>query len=233
MADIYILKIMQFPHDRTYENTDLISSERKRKIHRYKFIEDSYRSMIAALLVRYAVINKTGYKNDELIFCTSEYGKPYLKEPNIQPLHFNFSHSGEYVVCAIDDEECGVDVEDMSNYSEDIADNAFHENEVTKLHQYDDNKEAARYFTFLWTMKEAYLKALGVGLSKPLSSFCILEDNNKISITDFEINSRKFSVFESRNIEYEYVVSYVGNNNPTYHYISDIELMEYVKKWSH
>lgn len=232
MTDIYILKIVQFPKDRTYEDINLISSDRKRKIQKYKFIEDSYRSMIAELLVRYSVINRLGYKNDELIFCTSEYGKPYLKNQNTKAIHFNFSHSGEYVVCAIDNEECGIDVEDIKNYSMEIANNAFHEDEVTKLHQYDDNKEAAKYFTFLWTMKEAYLKALGVGLSKPLSSFCILQDNNKISIIDFEIDSINFNVFESKNIEDKYVVSYVGNNKPIYHYINDIELIEYVKKWS-
>lgn len=231
MAHIYILKILQFPKDRIYEGVNLISKERKIKINRYKFVEDSYRSLIAELLVRYAIINNRNYKNNELIFCTTKFGKPYLKNQNKKFIYFNFSHSEKYVVCVIDNEECGIDIENIRNYSIDIANHAFHEYEIKKLNHYDNDKDAAKYFTFLWTMKEAYLKALGVGFSKALSSFYILEDK-KISIIDNEIDSRKFNVFQTKNIE-EYVMSYVGNSKAIYHYINDVELIKYIKQWKY
>ncbi|WP_455810436.1 4'-phosphopantetheinyl transferase family protein [Clostridium butyricum] len=232
MTYIYILKISEFPRDRKYEDISLISSYRKRKMQKYRFIEDSYRCMIAELLVRYVLTNKLGYKNNELIFCISEYGKPYLKNQSMKEIHFNFSHSGKYVVCAIDSEQCGVDIEYIDNYNTDMVNNIFHIKEAIKLNQYNNVEKANKYFTFLWTMKEAYLKALGIGLSKSLSSFYIQKHSDKISIIDLEVGNRKFNVFESMNIENQYIVSYVGNNKPIYHYINNIELMNNVKKWT-
>jgi 4'-phosphopantetheinyl transferase len=55
----------------------------------------------------------------------NQYGKPYLKEyPNF---NFNISHSGEYVLCAVDDKSIGIDVEEEGKHIdyEEIAKNFF------------------------------------------------------------------------------------------------------------
>lgn len=232
MSDVYILKIIEFPKHIEYNQLKMVSIERKNKISKYRFIQDSYRSFMAAALARYAICKSTEYCNEELVFDVSEYGKPYLKHPSIKKVYFNFSHSGNYVVCAVDDNNCGIDVESNKNYSMDIASHAFYHEEVSYLENLKNTKEAAQYFTFLWTMKEAYIKALGIGLSKALSSFYISKTENGISLIDFENENNIFDVYESIDIDEEYTVSFVGNSKAKYHYITNINLIDYIKDWN-
>lgn len=97
-------------------------------------------------------------------------GKPFFSDhPNI---HFNLSHSAGKVVCAISDQVVGIDIQHETPRSHSIASRFFHPREVSFLMTLD---ESARQTAFhrLWVLKEAYLKAIGDGLHKPLSDFCI------------------------------------------------------------
>ena len=99
-------------------------------------------------------------------------GRPFIE--NIPNMDFNISHSDSLVVCAlcISDKitaRIGVDCEEI--YKKDplsISKRFFTEKEHKKILS-SENK--AYTFTELWTKKEAYLKHLGTGLEKPLSSF--------------------------------------------------------------
>ncbi|MDO4978862.1 MAG: 4'-phosphopantetheinyl transferase superfamily protein [Candidatus Saccharibacteria bacterium] len=87
----------------------------------------------------------------------NEYGKPYLKG---NPVFFSISHSGPYTICAISDQEIGIDLEE--NVIRDrIVDRFF----TTK--EQDSVKNNPDSFAEIWTLKEAYSKYLGTGLSKP------------------------------------------------------------------
>lgn len=108
-----------------------------------------------------------------LEFSNNAYGKPALAGPLSNALRFNLSHSGELVVLAIArDREVGVDVE---QYAPDRADLAvaeyyFSPSEVARLRSLSAALRP-RGFLNCWTRKEAYIKALGMGLSIPLDSF--------------------------------------------------------------
>ena len=89
-----------------------------------------------------------------------ENGKPY-----IDGVHFNISHSHNLVVCAFGEHDIGIDVEKIRDYRPRVAEK-FHPEEIAHLEKSaDKNLE----FFKIWTMKEAYLKCLGTGLSKALS----------------------------------------------------------------
>jgi phosphopantetheinyl transferase len=91
-----------------------------------------------------------GVPDQELRFAKGPKGKPYL--PDWPGVHFNVSHSGALFACAISAEaEVGVDVELIRDVPE--------KKEIAERYGLD----AGRFFE-TWTQREAYLKALGVGV---------------------------------------------------------------------
>lgn len=221
MAQIYILNIKNFSKKDIYENMNLVSINRQNKIKKYKFSSDAYRCLAGALIIRYALCEKLGCRNKDLNFDTTKYGKPFLRVHDNKKVHFNLSHSGEYIVCVIDDTECGIDVESTINYNCEIVENFFHPQEILQLEKIINIEDKKKYFSFLWTMKEAYVKALGVGLSKPLSSFHVFKNRENILINESDNQSKIFTVYRSLTLHDKYTLSFVGNSD-----ISDIIFMD-------
>ena len=85
---------------------ELVPDKRKEKIDFYRFEKDKKLSCGAYLLLQKA-LNEEGITNPE--FEVEKYGKAYIC--NYEDIHFNISHSGKIVCCAISDREIGVDVE--------------------------------------------------------------------------------------------------------------------------
>ena len=94
--------------------------------------------------------------------------RPILKNQN--DLQFNLSHSGIWVVCAVDNLPVGIDVERIQPIDLDISKNYFSPDEHQDLLAKDDKYA---YFFTLWSLKESYIKIVGKGLSLPLNSFSI------------------------------------------------------------
>jgi 4'-phosphopantetheinyl transferase len=101
-------------------------------------------------------------------------GKPWL--PEHAWLRFNLTHSGHSAAIALCREyEVGVDLEMVSgkvSVKKAIARRFFHPDEQRWL-ALDDANYLTR-FTQLWSMKEAWLKARGTGLTEALGSFCVI-----------------------------------------------------------
>ena len=95
-------------------------------------------------------------------FAFGEQGKPYL--PERPGLHFSLSHSGEYVLCALADAEIGCDVETPRKVDLALASRFFHPEEAARLFSLPE-RERGTAFLRLWTLKESYIKALGLGLA--------------------------------------------------------------------
>jgi 4'-phosphopantetheinyl transferase len=107
-------------------------------------------------------------------FLVDANGKPRV-DPNVGPheIQFNLSHTRGLVAVALATRGAiGVDVEEIDEAKADlgIAEAYFAPSEVELL-QRAPSSERARCFFRLWTLKEAYIKATGEGLSAPLSSF--------------------------------------------------------------
>ncbi|MGB8806923.1 MAG: 4'-phosphopantetheinyl transferase superfamily protein [Candidatus Rickettsiella isopodorum] len=118
----------------------------------------------------------------DVAFYYGEYGKPYLsKAGQDHPLQFNLSHAGDMVVCAVTQGQLvGIDIEyiqEQVDY-ETIAKRFFSSTEFEALLALPPNERQAGFFR-LWTGKEAFVKAIGKGLSFPLRDFAVTLDQEK------------------------------------------------------
>ncbi|MCX8130570.1 MAG: 4'-phosphopantetheinyl transferase superfamily protein [Clostridia bacterium] len=91
----------------------------------------------------------------DLVFDSNDYGKPVLLAPS--EIHFNISHSGSWVVCAIDENPVGIDVEVMKPIDFKIAERFFSRDEYETLMNQPDEMRL-KYFYMIWTLKQSCFK---------------------------------------------------------------------------
>lgn len=135
--------------------------------HRWAFVAG--RAALRTLLSEYV-----GVARDRLRFRYSATGKPDLAEPPA-PVRFNLSHSGDVALVAVTRRlDVGVDVErvEPDRAGDDVAERYFSPDEVAALRRLPSPRRIAGFFS-VWTLKEAYIKALGDGLSRPLDTFTV------------------------------------------------------------
>ncbi|SHK23025.1 4'-phosphopantetheinyl transferase family protein [Paramaledivibacter caminithermalis] len=207
MIEIYATKINDIIEKSKYKKLlSYLSEERIKKINRLVRLNDKYRSLLGEILVRQIIINKFNMLNSDIKIVTNNYGKPYLY--TINNFEFNISHSGDWVVCAIDESPIGIDIEKIQsiNYL-DIVERFFTKNECRFLNSKNEYEKLG-YFFELWTLKESYIKAVGKGLSIPLNSFeiSVIGDNIEVIGTN---NKRYFKMY---NIDYCYKLSVCSKN---------------------
>lgn len=160
----------------------LLDEEEKFHAARFHFRQDREQSILARASLRSLMARYTGFAPDQIRFKKNQYGKPFLQYPD-SPVQFNVTHSGDCIIHAITcGAEIGVDVEMVRDSgSLGSISSYFATGEQAWL---DATAHEARddAFFMLWTCKEAYIKALGRGLSKPLDSFEIGIVNNEPKI---------------------------------------------------
>lgn len=150
--------------------------------HRRRYV--LARGFLRALLARYLEIEP-----EEICFAYGPYGKPSLAEEHgTSLLRFNVSHSHELAVYAfVQEHEIGIDVEYVKQEfaGEEIAQHFFSAYEVQTLMALPESERAAAFFR-CWTRKEAYIKAIGNGLSHPLDEFdvTLAPDERAVLIRD-------------------------------------------------
>ncbi|HLP61006.1 MAG TPA: 4'-phosphopantetheinyl transferase superfamily protein [Candidatus Deferrimicrobium sp.] len=193
--DVYAVDLTGTLDKTTYDHLlRHVSPEKKTRIPRFYREEDRIRGLMAEILARSIIIRKTGLANHEIEFYTNEYGKPFLK--NRDDLHFNLSHSGSWVVCAVDNHPIGIDVERIQSIDLDISKNYFSPDEHQDLLAKEDKFS---YFFTLWSLKESYIKIVGKGLSLPLNSFSIKfsgSDNIRIKEEERLLENIYFTQYE-------------------------------------
>lgn len=129
------------------------------------------RQLAASALVRVVLARYLDAPPSALTFAVGAHGKPSLASPDWRWLRFNLSHSADVAVVAVAAErEIGVDVEcaGRPREIERLAGRFFARSEAALVHAAPPGPERERVFYRLWTLKEAYLKAVGAGLTVQL-----------------------------------------------------------------
>lgn len=179
--------------------------ERQERINRFKFPEDALRTLTADILSRWLLCRQLGIKNKDILLTYNANGKPLLQ--GVDDLHFNNSHSGKWVVSAISPLPVGIDVELISEMDLGIASHCFSHQEFLDLSALDDDQSRLEYFFDLWTLKESYIKAVGLGLSMELSSFTIRKNSQSIQLHTSSTSKYPPCFFKQYEVDSRYKMS--------------------------
>jgi 4'-phosphopantetheinyl transferase len=146
------------------EDERMRATDYRRQSDRRVFVTG--RAVLRLLLARY-----TGKRPEELVFRCNEHGKPALAGSAI---HFNVAHAGDWVVHAVAREPVGIDIEAVTDMPkrELPVEELFSSLEREQLRELPARHGQAAFFQ-CWVRKEAYVKALGLGLSVPLDAFAV------------------------------------------------------------
>ena len=164
MVRVRLLHVDDFDAGDYEQFRAMTSGEKRARIDRFRFEADRRRSLLGDALARTMLAEVTGIAADALIFRTDEYGKPYAE--NAPGSFFNISHSGNCVACIVADEPCGIDVEEIGEVDDDVAENFYTAGEKLIL----ADGPAERFYE-IWTVKEAYSKRDGRGLGLDSRSY--------------------------------------------------------------
>lgn len=126
------------------------------------------------------------------------YGKPMLEE--YPEIHFNLSHGDGIAACIVHNRECGIDCEKIREFRPNVLKRILSGQEQEFFGSVPDDEKNAAFFR-IWTLKEAYIKAIGMGLSFPMNKAEFLLSESGFS-TDLE--GYKFKQYIIRG---EFVVS--------------------------
>lgn len=152
----------------------LLSAEESARLERFRFehLKREFlvtRALCRLTLSRYSAVHPAAWR-----FAANHYGRPEIDMPGLDlPLRFNLSNARSLVACVVTrTADAGVDVEEVDRPGETvaIADQYFSSSEVAGLRRLPAARQRQRFFE-LWTLKESYIKARGMGLSIPLEQF--------------------------------------------------------------
>jgi 4'-phosphopantetheinyl transferase len=150
----------------------LLNPEEREKQRRFYFERHRRQYLVSHALVRLTLSRYAPVRPEAWSFVTNEYGCPRVEGEGLG-LRFNLSHTDGMVTVAVaNNVDVGVDVEDTSRQGETVAlaDRYFAPSEVVALRALAVERQRERFFEY-WTLKEAYIKARGMGLSIPLEQF--------------------------------------------------------------
>jgi 4'-phosphopantetheinyl transferase len=151
-------------------------------LHRNRWVVSRY-------AVRQILAGYVGSPPESLIFRVGEYGKPGLANVSgALGLHFNLAHSREQALLAVARHEVGIDIEyiDSETPWQSLAPQVFSRQEYELL-MCSPVELRRQLFFRIWTCKEAYIKARGLGLSMPLGAFSVpVNDAEEIGIVSVD-----------------------------------------------
>ena len=180
-----VVHVWRFDLDREESCLDLLSADEHAQAARFRFERDARRWIAGRAALRRTLSGYLGTPSEALELETGPWGKPGL--PNC-PLRFNVSHSGGAALIGFAmHQEVGVDLERLREdfAPEDLAAQVFSPPEQARLRE-SPLEQRHSAFLSLWTAKEAYVKALGLGLSFPLPrlTLSLLPDSHHYKIQD-------------------------------------------------
>lgn len=169
----------------------ILNQDEKIKAQKFHFEKHQHRFIIARSTLKRILSFYLSLPPEAIEFQYNDYGKPELVDYlNNQQLQFNLSHSENLAIYAITSYHLiGVDVEYIRPMpdAENLAKRFFAYQEFEQISYLPTTKKDKEFFT-LWTAKEAYLKAIGKGLSGGLETVKVSSDEPRKFINLPEIN---------------------------------------------
>ena len=173
-AFIWWMATENFGPDHCSHWLGILDDEERERAGRFRFDHDRTDFVAAHALLRRMLAFHLGEAAPQWRFAVGEFGKPRIAEQFQRfDIDFSLAHTRGLVAAAlVSSGIIGVDVEKIDPAKADfaVAQNYFAAPEIEILRAASASERATCFFR-LWTLKEAYLKAIGTGLGTPLDSF--------------------------------------------------------------
>lgn len=172
-VDVFALDVDAIAPDDWGALEALLDDDERARAARFHFDADRRSYVGAHALLRAMLSRRAGAKPQDWRFAAGEHGKPYLFGAPCD-LRFNLSHTrGAAAVAVAEGIEVGVDAERGDRpHDIKVAERFFAREEITLLRAAEADASATTFFS-IWTLKEAVIKAMGLGLAFPLDSFAV------------------------------------------------------------
>ena len=165
---------LDLPDAAIAEYAHMLSDDERERADRFRFTAKRNEYVISRGLLRRVLAQTLGGTPERFVFTYGSHGKPALSEIwDGKAISFNVSHSHNLALVAVSLERAvGVDVEHMRSEveCENLAQRFFSPNERTALMSLPGQDRTKAFFV-CWTRKEAFIKAVGKGLSLGLDQF--------------------------------------------------------------
>jgi 4'-phosphopantetheinyl transferase len=172
--DVWLTSLRDICRDQLPDYLQLLSEPERARWQRFLAPDAQLQYLVSRALVRTTLSRYADVAEHEWQFETNRYGRPHVSQPQLlRDIQFNLSNTTGLVVCAVArDCDIGVDIENLSRTLDidALAPTVFAAAELADVRQCRPNDRRNRFFSY-WTLKEAYIKARGMGLSLPLDAF--------------------------------------------------------------
>ena len=173
-VDIWLTSLAGVDDELRLAYQRLLSASERERSQRFRVEGALLQHLVARALVRTTLSGYADVPEDAWEFEPNRYGRPYVSQPTaFRDLYFNLSHTDGLVACAVSRSgDIGVDVENIRRDLDilALAPSVFAPPEVASVRQSPPAGRIDRFFSY-WTLKEAYIKARGMGLSLALDGF--------------------------------------------------------------
>jgi 4'-phosphopantetheinyl transferase len=172
-VDVWVISV-----DESRSVADLglwLSPDERARGDRFAFERDRRRFLLGRRALRGILAGYLRCEPGEIAFAYGEAGKPRLADADsARGLQFNASGSADLAVCAVTcHRSVGIDIERLRDDCDpDLVRYALCETERDDFEKIAKDQQPAAFYR-AWTRKEAFLKATGSGLSRPLASFAV------------------------------------------------------------
>jgi 4'-phosphopantetheinyl transferase len=173
-VDIWLTSLASIGDEQRLAYQRLLSAAERERWRRFLVEGARLQHLVARALVRTTLSRYAGVAEESWQFEPNRYGRPYVSQPTaFRDLYFNLSHTDGLVACAVSRSgDVGVDVENIRRDLDilALAPSVFAPAEVASVRQSPPDRRLDYFFSY-WTLKEAYIKARGMGLSLALDGF--------------------------------------------------------------
>lgn len=161
---------------------NILDDREQRQLERFVSPVDNHRYLVSHAMVRNLLSRYAGIAPKDWLFSRNRHGRPEIVNSDVHGLRFNLTHTGGLAACIVTlDDDCGIDAERITARKRlpGVARRMFSSREFEQLKQRNGD-EFLDYFYSRWTLREAYVKALGIGISFPTRHLRFEGDSDQI-----------------------------------------------------
>ena len=188
----YIVKDIADFTDEEYKKSFLnLSDIKKEKVKRFNNDNSKKCTIAGEMLARKLLARATGRPKEFFEIVYNENGKPFCA--NVSGIYFNISHSATKVAAVVCKQEIGIDIEIIRPVNLKLAKRICTYDELVYIFgkkpsesdfETEKDAECIRRFLEVWTLKEAYLKCVGTGITGFNDMLTMPTDYKKIKIAN-------------------------------------------------